>query len=327
MSVDSLPPIDLPGVQLISLRKRDTISSDRKLIAPTRAGVIVLGVSSPELTLLSESGDRRVLIGTRAAELGPSAWSRLDIHGRHVAAVFSNQVAVLDLETNAWTSGPKFKPYDEASCAFTADGTLWVLFQRGEETTLSTFAPGAHAEAATTLPFNLAPGEGASCWLGTPHPREGLLPICLGMGQDGALTAFAHLSDGRLQLSGVVRDACFAGWSPSGDAHALLGHQDDVMQVRGHGGVVRRDLEPLLTSLDDCQNWQAVFVDERRCVVPTGEGRLLLLNAEDDVVTEVRLEGDSRNWDWSVVALVGDRLITSRAHDKALCVWDARPLR
>jgi hypothetical protein len=66
------------------------------------------------------------------------------------------------------------------------------------------------------------------------------------------------------------------------------------------------------------------LLDEHGVPLPPREGRLRAIDLDGASVTRIRLDGDDRSWDWRLVA---DRLVTARAEDETLAVWDARVLR
>jgi hypothetical protein len=145
------------------------------------------------------------------------------------------------------------------------------------------------------------------------------------MGEDGSVCTIAVATKETLGLTRETRDVCFAGWSPSGKLYATLGHHDDKLAIHrypDHSEVAAIDLAPVLADIGDSHQWEVVFADDDRFLVPTSEGRLLWF-PDRATPTELRLVGDSRAWDWAVVALAGTYLVTIRHRDAAASIWDA----
>jgi hypothetical protein len=233
-------------------------------------------------------------------------------------------VAAFDRRRGAWSRGFEFGAAGHASCAVTADGTLWLVTQHGEEVTLATFAAGELAGPSAQVALEQARGEDGWWSVSPGPPRAAEVEVSAGMGQDGSLTARARWVRGEgIVVEDVERDVSLLGWSPSGAATAYLGHHDGLLEVRHAGARHPLDLSELFEEIDDGHNWRGQLLDDRRVLLPTSEGRILEIDVVDGSVTELLLDGDARNWDWALVARVGDRLITARHRDRELPAWDA----
>lgn len=324
----TLEPLELPGIHHVTLIHKESIGFRGDVRGRTTlAGFFAHGARSSEVSLFTEHGDRKVAIGDRGATLRHDAGPTCDVHGPLLALACTDALHLLNVRTGEWTVGPSLRDVTAATCTFDAEGTLWLLTQvRHDFAHVQAFALNRYDAPVAERVLDVADGDDGGWWLDRPHTARNLVPVSAGMGQNGSVTAFVELGREGITLRNVVRDACFAGWTPSCDAYALLGHHDNALSIVSGRGSITRDLEALLEAIDDGHNYYAVPVGESRVLLPTGEGRLLLIDMQDDGATEVLLRGDDRNWDWGGVALLGDRLLTFRHRTEALDAWDATPL-
>jgi hypothetical protein len=322
-----LEPIALPGVRTLQLaREAELEFAGEVWCRSTRAGALVWS-DDGSLLVLSHAGDQqRYQVGESLGAVRRSAGSTADMHGSRVVLACTDELRVLDTVTGQWGAGPVVSQAHEMSGVFTADGKLWLLTQGQGGVMLRVYGADAFDRPLASLPIEIAPGEGASWWLDAAHPTQPEVAMGAGMGQDGALAAFAELGPGGVEIRDVERDVVFAGYSPTGDTYALVGHCDNRVELRREGSRRARDLDTVLNAIDDRRDYSVVVLDEHRVLVPTAEGRLLLVDVTGDGLVEVRLDGDTRNWDWGSLVRAGEWLLTARLGDKQMRVWDARAL-
>jgi hypothetical protein len=254
----------------------------------------------------------------------PDDRSRVDAHRKSIAIADATRLQVLKLDGTERCEA-EYDNAENAYCLFTADGKgVWHLCRRGDDIGLELRDAGTGRRVVARA-IEVANAEGASWWLERPHPTLPVIPVSAGMGEEGSICTIAAATKDALALTREARDVGFAGWSPSGKVYATLGHHDDRLVLHrypDHGEIATIDLAPVLGELGDGHQWEVLFADDDRFVVPTSEGRLLWF-PDRATPTELRLAGDTRVWDWAVVALAGTYLVTIRHRDAAAAVWDA----
>jgi WD40 repeat protein len=261
---------------------------------------------------------------TRDLGATDASWRGIDAWGDRFAVAGVSSLRILD-RRGAFVREHRFEnPDPAASCRFGADGSLWLLVASGYGTArLHLFDPSFEAQGVIEISHDASGGPAHH--LEDPHPTQPVIPISAGMGQDGAFYVFARILDGELSLDAPVDDVCFAGWGPRGELFATLPHYGGLLQVCHFDRSVRwkHDLDPLLEILDESDNWEAHLIDAERAVVPTSEGRLLMITMGHSEVIDLRLHRDERNWNWAHVQLGPESsLITARSQDHMIRLWD-----
>lgn len=332
------PPEEIPGL-LQTLWLNPTTSAEFEAevsVTPTSSGALLVHAKGRTgVTLLSaDLSVQRTIEVPELCEAKAMALcderGLLALPGRGAVRVFSlagDLLWSLDYRNpareSAWTT-----------CHFSGDGRLlWVLVPNGEP----------YETGDTLLVLDSVTGsvlgreeiqeclDGGPAWsIHGPHP---LLPGVFlegGMGQDGTISLFATLGGGELNLSGLRESVSFAAYDDTaGQGHATLSHYENRLEWWQTSPLRRlavQDLDPLFEALEDGHSWEAVFVAKGVLLLPTSEGRLLVVQRENPLVIELRLQGDERNWDWSKVLVLGDKLVTLRHGDQALAAWDLTPL-
>ncbi len=253
----------------------------------------------------------------------------LDVRGDRLAVAGPASLQLLD-GAGAVLRQHRFPEANgENSCRLGADGSLWHLADLdGGRARLRLL--DAAGELLDQRELTHRASGGPAWWLEDAHPTQPTVAVSAGLGQDGAFFLLAHARERRLVLDAPVDGSCFAGWAPGGEAFATLPHHGTQLCLWSLGGAPlrQRELRPMLEALDDGHSWSVCFLDDERLLLPTSEGRLLLVRMAGGEALELRLRGDVRNWDWRQIGLVrlpgssAPSLLTARSGDRALKVWD-----
>lgn len=241
-------------------------------------------------------------------------------------------LTMLDQEGNTRWVLPYPSPLTERSpwvtCHFSADASLfWLLLPTGiyreRGSTLLVVDPSC-GEVLEEREIQIALDEGPSWWIEGPHPTAPAIFLEGGMGQDGSISVLATFESGRLALDRGKRSVTFVAYGDSGSSYASLshyGHRLDWDRYPSREGLSSTDLGRLFEELDDGHNWGAHSLGGRRLLVPSCEGRLLVVDPRQAEAVELRLEGDERTSCWSTIVVAGTSLVTARSGDGTLTAW------
>lgn len=330
--MNDLPVVDLPGL----VRPR-TISRVRELampLAPPEAGAHLWVRRADDGTMLlrwrSASHVVRCSPDGQAARFEVDApladyWG-LDARRDRIVIAGLDAVAVFDDRGGEIRRLEIDEPVDERSCRLLSDGSFVVLSSlRDGSAHLRLFdRQGALLDSVFVTHWA---EDHPSYWLDDAHPSVPCVSISAALGQDGAYFMLARARDGRLVLDAPLEGICFGAFGRDADGSVFtLPHCGDRLCKRRLDGTVvwERDLQPIFDALEDCHNWLVAVLDDDRVVVPTSEGRLLVVDREGEAI-ELRCAGDERNWGWGFVDVRGHELYTVRSGDARVCVWDMRP--
>lgn len=284
-------------------------------------GLAVHGAGQPLLSLFDPSLSAPTRI---ALPEGVDARDYAVGGGRLVVAARDRLVAI---GRSAWSLPyPPASDCDRAQCALSSDGAIaWVLLstgvylERGDRLLVVDATTGA---LLVDRELTEALDEGPSWGLGDPHPSEHALFLEGGMGQDDTISLAARLSDGVLDVDAGRRGDVSTCFGAGGRSYATLSHYGDELAWWSWPDRTERSrssLTPVFDALEDGHRWEARRLGERHLLIPTGEGRLLVWDGAG--ATELRLDGDERNWDWADVAAGSGWIATARAGDHHLALW------
>lgn len=297
----------------------------------SRGHVLLLPVGRPHALVLDSNLRLRLRIEVPEAV---SAQASSLCEERDLFAVAGTEaLTMLDERGKALWSLPYpvalAEPPSRVTCHFSTGGSLfWMLLptgvyrQRGD--TLFVIDPSC-GRVLEEREVRLALGEGPAWSIHGPHPVDTSLFLEGGMGQEGTLSVLATFKGGRLTLGQEKRSVTFVAYGDGGATYASLSHLGrrlDWDHYPSRAPQSSRDLSRLFEELEDSHAWTGLHLGGGRLLVPSSEGRLFVVDPEDEEVTELRLNGDERNWNWSTVLLVGSSLVTARVGDQVLTAWD-----
>ena len=323
----------IPGLLRVARSRRiASLEFDTTLaISSTGGEVLVRPRGDPTLLLLDGElrETRRIqlrLLSTAKAVVLCEARDRLAVAGPDRLAMCDAQGGV------RWTLSyprPLTPPKPWVTGHFSANGALfWLLLPTGAYRKRGDLLLVVDADSGQVLEereIRFALDEGPSWSLHGPHPTESTIFLEGGIGQEGSVSVLASFRGGRLHLGAGKRSVTFADYGKAGTSYVTLSQQGNRLDWDDYPCRTTRssrDLGEVFEALDDSHVFQALHLGGERWLVPTGNGRLLVVDPQVAEVAELELEGDTRDRGWSSVAVVGGALVASRSPGRALSAWE-----